>query len=147
MKLHDVLLVARRDYVAYVGRRRFWISLLITPAIFLAFMLVPGLISQFHGARHYAVVDHSGWLLQAVEQRIEGEDFAKLLDLAAQGKASSTKLPAVFAALAPQAAKLDVAARTALGQALAGNGPAPTEPAAQAIWQQREVLQHWYAAL
>lgn len=147
MKLHDVLLVARRDYVAYVGRRRFWISLLITPAIFLAFMLVPGLISQFHGARHYAVVDHSGWLQQAVEQRIEGEDFAKLLALAAQGKASSTKLPAAWAALAPQAAKLDTAARAALGQTLAGNGPAPTEPAAHAIWQQRDALQHGYAGL
>lgn len=147
MKLHDVLLVARRDYVAYVGRRRFWISLLITPAIFLAFLLVPGLISQFHGARHYAVFDHSGWLQQAVGQRIEGEDFAKLLDLAAQGKAASTKLPAAWAALAPQAMRLDATARAALGQALAGNGPAPTEPAARAIWQQREALQRWYAAL
>ena len=148
MKLHDVLLVARRDYVAYVGRRRFWISLLITPAIFLAFMLVPALISQFHGARHYAVVDHSGWLLQAVEQRIEGEDFAKLLDLAAQGTAaSSTKLPATWSALAPQAAKLDATSRAALGQALAGVGPVPTGPTAQAIWQQRDALQHWYAAL
>lgn len=147
MKLHDVLLVARRDYVAYVGRRRFWISLLITPAIFLAFMLVPGLISQFHGARHYAVVDHSGWLQQAVEQRIEGEDFAKLLDLAAQGTAASTKLPAPWNTFASQAAKLDATTRAALGQALAGKGPAPTEPAAQAIWQRRGALQHWYATL
>lgn len=147
MKLHDVLLVARRDYVAYVGRRRFWVSLLITPAILLAFMLVPGLISQFHGARHYAVADHSGWLLQAVGQRIEGEDFAKLLDLAAQGSAASTKLPVPWRALAPQAAKLDAASRAALGQALAGGVPAPTGPAAQAIWQRRDALQHWYAAL
>ncbi|HEX5354272.1 MAG TPA: ABC transporter permease [Rhodanobacteraceae bacterium] len=148
MKLHNVMLVARRDYIAYVGRRRFWISLLITPAIFLAFLVVPGLIAQFHGARQYAVVDHSGWLLQAVEQRIEGQDFAKLLDLAVQdAKVSSAKLPPIWTALAPQAAKLDAAARAALGQALAGGGSASTSPAAQAIWQQRDALRHWYAQL
>ncbi len=148
MKLHNVLLVARRDYVAYVGRRRFWISLLITPAIFLAFMLVPGLIAQFHGARQYAVVDHSGWLLQAVGQRIEGQDFAKLLDLAGQdAKAPSAQLPPVWRALAPQAAKLDAAARAALGQALASGGPVPAPPAAQTIWRQRDALRHWYAQL
>lgn len=148
MKLHDVLLVARRDYVAYVGRRRFWISLLITPAIFFAFMLVPGLISQFHGARHYAVVDQSGWLQQAVAQRIEGEDLGKLLDLAAQDKAgSASTLPAPWRALASQAAKLDAAARAALGQALVSGAPAPTDGAALAIWQQRDALLHGYSAL
>lgn len=148
MKLHDVLLVARRDYVAYVGRRRFWISLLITPAIFLAFMLVPGMIANFHGARQYAVVDASGWLQQAVAQRIEGQDFGKLLDLVAQdAKLSADKLPQPWRALAPQAAQLDAAARAALGQALVSGDAPPVAAAAQAIWQQREALLHWYAQL
>ena len=148
MKRRNVFLVARRDYVAYVARRRFWISLLITPAIFLAFMLVPTLIQQFHGARKYAVVDHSGWLLQAVQQRIAGGDYAKLLDLAAQGAGSApARLPAVWNRLAPQAAKLDAASRAALGQALANGGPAPTDAAAQAIWRQRDALLQWYAQL
>ena len=38
MTLRNVFLIARRDYVAYVGRRRFWISLLFSPTILLGFM-------------------------------------------------------------------------------------------------------------
>ena len=146
MKWRNVLLVARRDYVAYVGRRRFWISLLITPAIFLAFMLVPGLIQQFHGARKYAVVDHSGWLLPAVQQHIAGGDYAKLLDLVAQRRATP-ELPPVLKSLAEPATELDAGARAALGQALASGTPAPAASAAQAIWRQRDALARWYRQL
>lgn len=149
MTRHNVWLVARRDYTAYVLRRRFWVSLLLSPAILVAVVLVPSLIQHFSGAHRYAVVDHSGWLLQAVDQRIAASDYARLLDLAAARPAGAQRatLPPVLAALAPDAAHLDPQARAALAQALAAGAPVPTEGAARAIWQQRAALQRWYAGL
>ncbi|MGH8362907.1 MAG: ABC transporter permease [Gammaproteobacteria bacterium] len=148
MTPHKVWLVAQRDYTAYVMRRRFWVSLLLTPAILLAVMLVPALIQHFSSAHNYAVVDHSGWLLPAVEQRIAGEDYAKLLTLAARMPAEARPgLPPVLAAIAPGATELDRQEREALAQALAAGAPAPVQPAALAIWRERAALTQWYAGL
>ncbi|HKV97482.1 MAG TPA: ABC transporter permease [Gammaproteobacteria bacterium] len=148
MTPHKVWLVAQRDYVAYVMRRRFWISLALSPAILLAIMLVPALIQHYSSAHDYAVVDHSGWLLPAVEQRIAGEDYAKLLALAARTPTPARSgLPTVLAAIAPEAAQLDHQGREALAQALAAGTPLPTTPDALAIWRQRAALVRWYAAL
>lgn len=148
MKLRNALLVAQRDYVAYVMRRRFWVSLLLSPAILLAVMLVPALIQHFSGAHRYAVVDHSGWLLPAVEQRIAASDYAVLLDLAARTPPQARHgLPPVLASIAPAAAKLDRQARESLAQALAAGSPAPAASAAASIWQQRGALTQWYTGL
>ncbi|MGB9428386.1 MAG: ABC transporter permease [Gammaproteobacteria bacterium] len=148
MTLHKVWLVAQRDYVAYVMRRRFWISLLLSPAILLAVMLVPALIQHFSSAHDYAVVDHSGWLLPAVEQRIAAEDYTKLLTLAAHTPPNAGRgLPPVLAAMAPDAAKLDRQGREDLAQALAAGMPAPTTQDALAIWRQRAALVQWYTGL
>lgn len=148
MTPRNVWLVAQRDYVAYVMRRRFWVSLLLSPAILLAVMLVPPLIQQFSGAHRYAVVDHSGWLLPAVEQRIAAGDYARLLELAARAPPQQVQgLPRVLAAIAPAAARLDDKGRDAVAQALATGTPQPTTPAAVAIWQHRADLARWYAQL
>lgn len=143
-----VWLVAQRDYVAYVLRRRFWVSLLLSPAILLAVMLVPALIQHFSSAHAYAVVDHSGWLLPAVEQRIAADDYTKLLVLAAHTPPDALRsLPPVLAAIAPDAAKLDPQERETLAQSLAAGAPVPTAPAAIAIWRERGQLTQWYKAL
>ncbi|MGH8397884.1 MAG: ABC transporter permease [Gammaproteobacteria bacterium] len=148
MTLHKAWLVAQRDYVAYVLRRRFWVSLMLTPLILLAIMLVPALIQHYSGAHDYAVVDHSGWLLPAVEQRIAGEDYTELLALAARLPAPARgTLPPVLAAIAPDASKLDRQNRESLAQALVAGSPVPTVPAALAIWQQRTALAQWYVGL
>ncbi|MGH8401791.1 MAG: ABC transporter permease [Gammaproteobacteria bacterium] len=148
MTLRKVLLVAQRDYIGYVGRRRFWISLLFTPAILLAFIFVPVLIQQFQTAHDYAVVDPSGWLLKAVDQHVAADDYARLLALAARPPAGSAgTLPAVLARLAPAAAQLDDPGRKALAQALATGGPTPTTASALAIWNQREAFTDLYHSL
>ncbi len=148
MTPRKVWMVARRDYVAYVMRRRFWISLLLSPAILLAIMLVPPMIQRYSGARDYAVVDHSGWLLPAVERRIAGEDYRKLLDLTAHASPQGLHgLPPVLADMAPDAARLDQRNRDALAQALVAGNPAPDNADAAAIWQHRAKLANWYAAL
>ncbi len=149
MKLRNTLLIARRDYLAYVTRRRFWIGLLITPAILLGIIFVPVLIHKFESAHDYAVVDNSGWVLKAVNQRIAADDYDQLLDLAALSAATGNahSLPAPLAALAAPAAKLDSAARKNLSDALATGSPVPSGDAALAIWQQRESFLHWYQGL
>lgn len=150
MKLRNIGLIARRDYLAYVARRRFWISLLLTPAILLAVIFVPVLIHKYQSAHTYAVIDQSGWVLKAVNERIAADDYAKLLDLAAVHQAAGTvdALPKPLAGIAPAAAKLDAARRKALAMAIAAGAPAPqTSPAAQAIWQQHGALTRWYASL
>ncbi|HET7649743.1 MAG TPA: ABC transporter permease [Gammaproteobacteria bacterium] len=148
MTLRNILLVAQRDYLAYVARPRFWISLLLSPAIILAFIFVPVLIQRFQTTQNYAVVDHSGWVLQAVQQQIVTDDYTRLLDLAARTPADATAtLPPLLARLAPTAAKLDETNRKTLAQALANGGPVPTAESALIIWQQRAALHDWYSNL
>ncbi|MGA7965710.1 MAG: ABC transporter permease [Gammaproteobacteria bacterium] len=150
MKLRNIGLIARRDYLAYVARKRFWVSLLLTPAILLAIIFVPVLIQKFQSAHTYAVVDQSGWVLKAVNERIAASDYDKLFVLAAAHQKAGTEqvLPRPLASIAPAAAKLGAVRRKSLATAIAAGAPAPqTSQAAQAIWQQRSALTQWYASL
>ena len=150
MKLRNIGLIARRDYLAYVARKRFWVSLLLTPAILLAIIFVPVLIQKYQSAHNYAVVDQSGWVLKAVNERIAGGDYAQLLNLAAVHQKSGTvqELPKPLARIAPEAAKLTPGQQKALATAIAEGAAAPqTVQAAQAIWKQRAQLTQWYGSL
>ncbi|MGH8274496.1 MAG: ABC transporter permease [Gammaproteobacteria bacterium] len=149
MKLRNILLIARRDYLAYVARKRFWVGLLLTPAILLAIIFVPVLIQQFESAHDYAVVDHSGWVLKAANTEIAANDYQQLLTLAAANAAAGNakSLPAPLAAIAAPAAKLDPAARKTLAEALAAGKPVPSSPPALAIWQKRAAFTSWYHGL
>ncbi len=149
MRLRNVWLIARRDYLAYVARRRFWIGLFITPAILLAIIFVPSLIHKFESAHKFAVVDESGWVLKAANQRIAAGDYDTLLTLAAANAATQARasLAAPLGRIAPAAAKLDVASRTTLSTALAAGGPTPMGAAALSIWQQRTAFIRWYRGL
>lgn len=148
MTLRNVLLVAQRDYLAYVARRRFWISLLLSPAILLAFIFVPAMIQHFQSAQNYSVVDHSGWMLQAVDQRITSDDYARLLNLAAHTPpVDRPNLPAVLSKLAAAAATMSEKDRESLAQALVSGAPVPETEPALGIWQQRAALGSWYQSL
>jgi len=149
VKLRNVGLIARRDYLAYVARRRFWIGLFFTPAILLAIIFVPGLIHKFESAHKFAVVDQSGWVLKATSQRIRANDYDTLLTIAAANAATRERaaLPPLLARVATPAAQLDVASRAAVSKALAEGGPVPASGAALSIWQQRAAFAHWYQGL
>ncbi len=150
MKPRNIGLIARRDYLAYVARRRFWVSLLLTPAILLAVLFVPVLIQKYQSAHTYAVVDQSGWVLKAVNERIAAGDYDQLLGLATlhQKAGTAQELPKPLASIAPDAAKLAPGQQKALATAIATGAAAPqTSQAAQAIWKQRAQLKQWYASL
>ena len=148
--LRNLLLVARRDYIAYVGRRRFWLSLLLTPILLLAFVFVPGVLANLQSARTYTVIDHSGWAWPAVARRIAAGDYTQLLNLAAAAARTGTSagLPQPLAKLAPAAEKLTAPERRAFATVLAAGGPAPTTagPAAD-LWSERPAFIAWYRAL
>ena len=150
MKPRNIFLIARRDYLAYVARRRFWIGLLLTPAILLAVIFVPVLIHKYPSAQNYAVIDQSGWVLKAVKQRIATSDYEKVFALAAahQKDGTAKALPKPLAAIAPDVARLSASRQEALAKAMAMGAPGvPTGAVAQAILQKRTAFTHWYETL
>lgn len=54
--MHAIFLVARREYLAYVGAWGFWISLITTPLIMLAFGAAPTLLRNAEPARLVSVI-------------------------------------------------------------------------------------------
>lgn len=63
------LLVARRELLENIRTKTFWIGILVFPVILVFAVVVPALLEGGKSTRSYAVVDHSGWLLDAIDQR------------------------------------------------------------------------------
>lgn len=77
--MRNSLLVARRELLANVRTKGFWLGVILNPTILIAMIVVPILFSRASSERRFAVVDRSGWLLAAVEGRAAHEDAEKLL--------------------------------------------------------------------
>lgn len=73
-----IYLVARREYVDNIRTKAFWIGILVFPILITAMMVVPSWLERAKGLRKYAVVDHSGWLLEEVEQRAAMPDLEQV---------------------------------------------------------------------
>jgi ABC-2 type transport system permease protein len=71
-------LVAQREVTENIRTKAFWIGILIFPVILVASILVPTWLEKNKSAREYAVIDHSGWLLEAVDQRAALPDLEKV---------------------------------------------------------------------
>lgn len=82
--MHSILLVAQREFVENARTKSFWIGILIFPVILGLFFVVPTLLERTKGARRYAVIDRSGWLLEAVDHEILTDDLATALRAAAE---------------------------------------------------------------
>lgn len=72
-------LVARRELLENLRTRTFWIGILLFPLILVLAVLVPALLERGSPTRVYAVVDHSGWLLEEIDQRAAQPDLEKVL--------------------------------------------------------------------
>ena len=75
-------LVAQREYMENLRTKTFWIGIFFFPVIILLSILVPMWLERAKDARKYAVVDHTGWLLKAVEDRSAMPDVRKVLKTA-----------------------------------------------------------------
>jgi ABC-2 type transport system permease protein len=61
-----IVLVAHREFIDNVKTKGFWISILIFPILLTAMIVVPQLLEKTRSARQFAVIDQSGWVLDAV---------------------------------------------------------------------------------
>ena len=137
--MRKIALVARREYAEHVRTKGFWIGVLAFPLILALSVVVPVLLSGTKQARTYAVIDHSGFVLQEVEKGILAEDLGIVLRDAAEryrdGGQTWERLPDAVRAAAKGYVSLDEAERPALIQDLAAGGD---EVAAGLVewWQQ-----------
>jgi ABC-2 type transport system permease protein len=117
-----ILLVAHRDYVQNVRTKGFWFGILFFPVLLSAFIVVPRLLEGTKSARRYAVIDETGWVLDAINRRIAVEDLRLALDAAAERAAPSERksaLPVPLRAAAADLAALTSTDRMALAALLA----------------------------
>lgn len=71
-------LVAQREVLENVRTKAFWIGILLFPVILVASFLIPTWLEKNKSAREYVVLDDSGWLLEAIEQRGALPDLEKV---------------------------------------------------------------------
>ena len=73
--MHQVFLVARRDYLAYVGAWGFWLSLLTAPLLLSALLFGPLLLARAEPPRVLAEIGEARGAdaLDVAAERREGE--------------------------------------------------------------------------
>ena len=77
--MNKVALVAAREYVENLRTKTFWVGILSVPFMLLIFATIPRLLERAKDVRRYAVVDNSGWLLEAIEERANYDDTLQIL--------------------------------------------------------------------
>ena len=151
-------LVARREYFENLRTKTFWIGICAFPLILCLAIAVPLWLDKKKDVRKYAVIDSSGWLLQAVEERADGPDLAKVFRRwIRELRKSKSDLAGVPAALRPQIedmlAKIDdsqieVAAR--VFASLTGPDAAKVtlpEPVLEKVRSSHEAIRKWWKSL
>ncbi|MCC7264657.1 MAG: ABC transporter permease [Candidatus Latescibacteria bacterium] len=152
MRLSEVYLVARREYLENLRTKAFWIGILTFPLIITLGICVPLLLARAKEVRTFAVLDHSGFLLQQVEEKIAAQDLAAAFEGAAtayrQGGAAFDQLPAPLRQLALGLLPLEENQRAQLiGQLARQDTPADTSgalpEATRALLAEAGALRAW----
>ncbi|MEX1050002.1 MAG: hypothetical protein WEC54_00495, partial [Gemmatimonadales bacterium] len=78
MTNNKTILVAHREFIDNVKTKGFWIGILIFPILLTAMIIVPQLLEKTRSARQFAVIDQSGWVLDAVREGMI-EDTARFV--------------------------------------------------------------------
>jgi len=156
--MRRIFLVAQREYLQNVKTKGFWFGVLFFPVVLTVFIVAPQLLDRARSARKYAVVDQSGWLLAAIDQRIAGTDlgyvFEETVERQRKGGDAFSRLPALLKELAPVLAELEPGQAFVFARQLVvhveGGLPVPgaellPEPARLAIAQRgAEILEWWH---
>lgn len=149
-------LVALREYTENIRTKTFWIGILAFPVILMLMIFVPHMLEGVRDVRRYAVIDESGWLLEAVDQRADSDDLYQTLVFlqgeALAGEAAINALPEqlqvparLLEGLTNEALIERARLATQLGGGLLGQasgeqeGPRP-EPSAEQERQATEVM-------
>ena len=137
--MNKAFLVALREYMENLKTKTFWIGIMIFPVILTLAFLVPYWLEKSKDVRHYAVIDNSGWLFEAVEQRAAMPDMEKVLAEAVRRYEKKSddfeKLPEIHQQMTPALVKgTEVYAKTELGEEPAENTP----PEEREKWMDRK---------
>ena len=158
--MSKIQLVAQREFLENARTKTFWIGILMFPVILTASILVPRWLEKSKDLRKYAVLDRSGFLLKAVEERADLPDLGKLFKELKARQAKDQSLADLPAAVREMGGvlqqvpddKLDDAAR-GLAMLLGPSGPppeiAPFIPAGklEAARRWTQDLRSWYRGL
>ena len=152
MRMSEVYLIARREYLENLRTKAFWIGILTFPLIISLALGVPMLLARAKEARTFAVLDHSGFLLRQVEEKQAAQDLSAAFEGAAQayrqGSPAFAELPEALRRLALALLPLE---ETQRGQVLdwlaqvnlpAGAGAGLPDPT-RALLEQRAELLAW----
>ncbi len=78
--IRRAFLVAQREYMENIRTKGFWIGIMMMPIMLMLIGIVPYLASTTREPQRYVVIDHSDWLLDAIEQKIDQDNFRHYLD-------------------------------------------------------------------
>ncbi len=124
MRISEVYLIARREYLENLRTKAFWIGILTFPLIITLAICVPMFLARAKEARRFAVLDHSGFLLGQVEEKVAAQDLNAAFERAAtayrQGGPAFDELPRPLRQLALGLLPLDDAQRTQVLAQLVG---------------------------
>jgi ABC-type Na+ efflux pump permease subunit len=141
--MNKAFLVALREYMENLKTKTFWIGIMIFPVILVLSFLVPMWLEKSKDVRHYAVIDNSGWLLEAVEKRAAMPDMEKVFEEAVQRYRSQSEdfeeLPDILKILIPGLVKgIDEHVHSELGEA---PGPDAEQEERQRYKESREHIE------
>jgi ABC-type Na+ efflux pump permease subunit len=155
--MSKTVLVARREFLENVRTKTFWIGIFAFPVIFGLSIAVPIWLRKAKDVRQYAVVDHSGWLNDAVKQRTTLPDLEKvILEALKRAKADPESLEQMPPPLRANTERLlertDAEVRqfaSVVATALQPEGSEMPLPdwMREALAELRESLRAWYQAL
>ncbi len=80
MNLHNAGLIAKREFIANVRTKAFWISALSVPLVAGFGVAVAAFIAEFQSIESYAVLDESGWVHDATRRHIVATDIDGALE-------------------------------------------------------------------
>lgn len=89
MNLHNVGLIAKREFIANVRTKAFWISALSVPVVAVVGGAMAAFVADIRSVESYAVVDQSGWVHDATRRHVIASD----VDAALNAIASAPALP------------------------------------------------------
>jgi ABC-2 type transport system permease protein len=154
--MRKIVLVAQREYLANVRTKGFWFGILFFPVLLSAFIVVPMLLERTKGARQYAVVDRSGWLLEAADRAIAGGDMWEALGTSIERYRSEpeefVQLPMVVQDVTPLLAELEpsqvgVFARAVVAEDWSGEGTGLPPEALRTLADYGPALHEWWSTL
>lgn len=84
-------IIAMREFMENLRTKAFWIGIFAVPVLIVAGVVVPIWLDKAKGVRKYVVVDQSGWMLQAIEDRAKEPNFEKVLRALTEGLAEKAQ--------------------------------------------------------